>query len=101
MVNWFHCPNSSSDVATFKYVFWAFGPAINAVRLCRTVISVDACHLKGSYRGKMLVAVTKDAKNSILPFTYVIVYDQTSHSWGWFFYQLIHFVVQERQLCNT
>ncbi|KAL4557076.1 hypothetical protein LXL04_035246 [Taraxacum kok-saghyz] len=99
IVKWFHCPNSSSDVVTFKYVFWAFGPAIDAVCLCRPVISVNACHLKGSYKGKILVAVTKDANNSILPFAYAIVDEETSHSWGWFFYNLRNFVVQDRQLC--
>lgn len=47
----------------------------------------------------MLVDVTKDANRSIFPFSYVIVDEETSHSWGWFFYQLKHFVVQDRQLC--
>ena len=89
VVKWFHCPNSSSShVATFKYVFWAFGPAIDVFRLCRPIISVDGCYLKGSYRGKMLVAVTKDANNSILPVAYAIVDEESSHSWDWFFYQL-------------
>nr|KAJ0216107.1 hypothetical protein LSAT_V11C300133080 [Lactuca sativa] len=64
VVKWFNKPNDSSNVATFKYVFWAFGHAIDASRLCRPVISVDGCHLKGSYKGKLLVAVTKDANNN-------------------------------------
>ncbi|CAI9295780.1 unnamed protein product [Lactuca saligna] len=28
IVKWFHNQNSSSQVAKFKYIFWAFGPAI-------------------------------------------------------------------------
>lgn len=79
IVTWFHNPNGSSHVATFKYVFWAFGPAINAFRLCRPVIFVDGCHLKGSYMGKMLVAVTKDANNNILPVAYAIVDEESAH----------------------
>ncbi|KAI3779089.1 hypothetical protein L2E82_08571 [Cichorium intybus] len=100
IVKWFHeTNNSSSHVATFKYIFWAFGPAIDAFQLCRPVISVDGCHLKGSYKGKMLVAVTKDANNSILPIAYAIVDEETSHSWCWFLYQFRHYVAQDRQLC--
>ncbi|XP_052624783.1 uncharacterized protein LOC128132303 [Lactuca sativa] len=87
VVKWFHCPNSSSShVETFKYVFWAFGPAIDAFCLCRP-------------RKKMLVAVTKDANNSILPVAYDIIDEKISDSWGWFFYQLRHFVVPNKQLC--
>ncbi|XP_052621000.1 uncharacterized protein LOC128126883 [Lactuca sativa] len=99
VVKWFHNPNGSSHVATFKYIFWAFGPAINAFHLCRPVISIDACHLRGSYKGKMLIAVTKDANNNILPVSYAIVDEETTHSWSWFLYQFRHFVAQDRQLC--
>nr|KAJ0187554.1 hypothetical protein LSAT_V11C900494220 [Lactuca sativa] len=81
VVKWFHKPNDSSNVATFKYVFWAFGPAIDASRLCRPVIYVDGCYLKGSYKGKLLVVVTKDANNDILPVAYAIVDEESSHSW--------------------
>nr|XP_043638468.1 uncharacterized protein LOC122609490 [Erigeron canadensis] len=83
---------------TFKYVFWAFGPAINAFQMCRPVISVDGTHLKGSYKGNMLVAVAKDANNSILPIAFTIVDEETVDSWCWFFEQL-RCVVQDKQLC--
>nr|KAJ0215788.1 hypothetical protein LSAT_V11C300152000 [Lactuca sativa] len=99
VVKWFHKPKDSSNVATFKYVFWAFGPAIDAFRLCRPVIFVDGCHLKGSYKVKLLVVVTKDANNNILPIAYAIVDEDSSYNWCWFFYQLRHFVAQDRQLC--
>nr|KAJ0190406.1 hypothetical protein LSAT_V11C800448770 [Lactuca sativa] len=99
IVKWFHNPNGSSHVATFKYIFWAFGPAINAFHLCRPVISIHACHLRGSYKGKMLIVVTKDANNNILPVSYAIVDEETTHNWSWFLYQFRHFVAQDRQLC--
>nr|XP_043621865.1 uncharacterized protein LOC122593508 [Erigeron canadensis] len=84
---------------TFKYVFWAFGPAINAFHLCPPIISIDGAHLKGSYMGKLLIAVTKDANNNILPIAYVIVDEETSHSWCWFLYNFRLFVARDRQLC--
>lgn len=65
--------------------FGAFRHDINAFRLCRPVISVKCCHLMGLYKGEMLVDVTKDANNNILPADYAIVDEETSHSWCWFF----------------
>ncbi|GJX45203.1 hypothetical protein Tco_0261879 [Tanacetum coccineum] len=80
IVKWFHDPQSSPNVITFKFIFWAFGPAINAFRLCPPIICVDNAHLKGCYRGKLLVAVTKDANNNILLIAYAIVDEETAHS---------------------
>ncbi|GJZ82168.1 hypothetical protein Tco_0647162 [Tanacetum coccineum] len=48
---------------TFKYVSWAFGQSVDAFHQCRPVICVDGTHLRGGYKGKMLIAVTKDANN--------------------------------------
>ncbi|XP_035844103.1 uncharacterized protein LOC118490523 [Helianthus annuus] len=81
VVNWFHHPHSAPGHPTFKYVFWAFGPSISAFRLCQPVISVDGTHLKGPYRGKLLVAVTKNANNYIMPLAYALVDEETVHSW--------------------
>nr|GFA56945.1 hypothetical protein [Tanacetum cinerariifolium]GFA67761.1 hypothetical protein [Tanacetum cinerariifolium] len=53
----------------------------------------------GSYKGKLLVAVTKDANNNILAIAYAIVDEETAHSWSWFLYQFRHFVAHDRQLC--
>ncbi|KAL4555228.1 hypothetical protein LXL04_037839 [Taraxacum kok-saghyz] len=47
----------------------------------------------------MLIAVTKDANNNILPVAYAIVDEETTHSWCWFFYQFRHFVAEDGQLC--
>ncbi|GKA09054.1 hypothetical protein Tco_0688385, partial [Tanacetum coccineum] len=75
-----HTKTNSPNVATFKYNFWAFGHAINASRLCPPIISVDGAHLKGSYIGKLLVALTKDVNNNILPVAYAIVDNETDHN---------------------
>ncbi|XP_023755843.1 uncharacterized protein LOC111904303 [Lactuca sativa] len=80
IVKWLHNANGSSNVATFKYVFWVLGHAIHAFHLCQPVISIDGFHLKGSYKGKMIVVVTKDANNSILQIAYAIVDEGTSHN---------------------
>ncbi|KAG6493877.1 hypothetical protein ZIOFF_048880 [Zingiber officinale] len=53
----------------------------------RPVISVDGTHLRGAYKGKMLIVVSKDANNRILPIAYAIVDEETIASWSWFFEQ--------------
>ncbi|KAJ9558179.1 hypothetical protein OSB04_012793 [Centaurea solstitialis] len=88
VVVWSHDPNSLSSINTFKYVFWAFRPAIEAFTRCIPVICVDGTHVKGSYKGKLLIAVTKNANNHILPLAYAIVDEETMDSWNWFFKQL-------------
>lgn len=67
--------------------------------MCRPVISIDGAHLKGSYKGKLLVAASKDANNNILPISYAIVDEETVHSWCWFLGHFRNFVAPNRQLC--
>ncbi|XP_022029273.2 uncharacterized protein LOC110930291 [Helianthus annuus] len=98
VVSWFHHPHSAPGHPTFKYVFWAFGPSIRAFHLCQPVISVDGTHLKGGYCGKLLVAVTKNANNYIIPVAYALVDEETVHSWCWFFQNLREYVTKD---CNS
>ncbi|CAA0806445.1 Unknown protein, partial [Striga hermonthica] len=35
-----------ADVKKFKFVFWAFGPAIRTFHLCPPIISIDGTHLR-------------------------------------------------------
>nr|KAJ0196393.1 hypothetical protein LSAT_V11C700368590 [Lactuca sativa] len=99
IVTWFHKPNGTSHVATFKYIFWAFIPSITTFHFCRPIIYVNGTHLKDLYKGKMLVVVAKDANNHILPIFYVILDEEIVHSWSWFFYQFRQFVATNRQIC--
>ncbi|XP_076900459.1 uncharacterized protein LOC143554625 [Bidens hawaiensis] len=95
IVQWLHHPHGSSECAVFKCVFWAFGESIKAFHYFQPVISVDGTHLKGSYRGKLLIAVTKNANNHILPMAYAIVDEETNESWMWFFQQLREHIVND------
>ncbi|KAI3805640.1 hypothetical protein L1987_28200 [Smallanthus sonchifolius] len=95
VVEWLHHPHGSSKCATFKYVFWAFKPSIDAFHLCQPFISVDGTHLKGPYRSKLLIAVSKNANNYILPVAYAIVDEETNESWAWFFMMFREHVVNE------
>ncbi|KAL3502784.1 hypothetical protein ACH5RR_037233 [Cinchona calisaya] len=95
VVQWLHHPNSIEDVKIFKYIFWAFRPSIDAFHMCRPVLCVDGTHLRGEYRGKLLIAVALDTNNQILPVAYAIVDEETIQSWGWFMEQLRHHVVRD------
>nr|KAJ0201530.1 hypothetical protein LSAT_V11C600335510 [Lactuca sativa] len=44
-------------------------------------VCANICHLKGSYKGKLLVAITKDANNNILHVAYAIVM-KSHHTFG-------------------
>nr|XP_043626186.1 uncharacterized protein LOC122597679 [Erigeron canadensis] len=83
-VEWLHSPTSSSHIQEFKFVFWAFGPAIRAFQRCIPVIFVDGTHLKGNYKGKLLTVVTKNANGQLLPVAFALVDEESNESWGWF-----------------
>nr|XP_027069017.1 uncharacterized protein LOC113694296 [Coffea arabica] len=96
VIRWLHRSDSTDHVKTFKYVFWAFGPAIDAFHMCRPVICVDGTHLRGEYKGKLLVAVTQDANNRIIPIAYAIVDEETISNWSWFMEQFRYHVARDR-----
>ncbi|XP_070014008.1 uncharacterized protein [Nicotiana sylvestris] len=56
----------------FRYVFWAFKPAIDGFMHCRPVISIDVTHVYGKYDIKLLIAVAVDANGSIFPLAFAI-----------------------------
>ena len=69
---------------TFKYVFWAFAPFIARFAQCRLVISIDGTHLYRKDKGKLLIAMTTNANNEIVPLVFTVMDDETRASWRWF-----------------
>lgn len=84
---------------TLRYLFWSFGACVQAFQHTFPVIMVDGTHLRGTYKGKLLVAVTKTANNRILPLAYALVDDETTHSWTWFLKHLRLNVLGDRPVC--
>ncbi|XP_038885908.1 uncharacterized protein LOC120076214 [Benincasa hispida] len=68
----------------FKYMFMALGPCIRDFSSCRPVIIVDGSHLKGKYKGTMLVGVSMDGNNQVYHLAYAIVDNETDRAWKWF-----------------
>ena len=57
----------------FNFAFWAFGPCIRGFRHCKPMISIDATHLYGKYKGKLLIAMATDGNNEVYPLMFAIV----------------------------
>jgi hypothetical protein len=56
---------------------------------CRPMIGVDTCFLKGRYKGMLMVAVGRDANNSMYPLSIADVEAKTKDSYTWFLEALI------------
>ncbi|CAA0841287.1 MuDR family transposase, partial [Striga hermonthica] len=83
----------------FKYVFWAFGPAIRTFEMCPPVISVDGTHLCGHYKRKLLVVVAQTANKRLLPVAYALVDEESTGSRSFFLRNLRRYVVFDKQIC--
>ncbi|KAL0312508.1 UNVERIFIED_CONTAM: hypothetical protein Sradi_5650100 [Sesamum radiatum] len=96
VVEWYHLDTDRPGLHMLNYVFWAFRPCIQGFRYCRNVISVDGTHLYTRYKHKLLVAVTLDANNQVLPLAFALVDEETLASWTWFLQMLArHFLPNE------
>ncbi|XP_073308366.1 uncharacterized protein [Primulina huaijiensis] len=75
-------------------------PCVDGFRHCQKIISVDGTHLYTKYKHKMLIDVTLDANNQVLPLAFSIVDEETSDSWKWFLENLGRLVVRgENGVC--
>ncbi|XP_022848771.1 uncharacterized protein LOC111371091 [Olea europaea var. sylvestris] len=83
----------------FLYFFLAFRPSVRGFReYMRPVICVDGSHLKGQYKGTLLVAAAQDANLQIYPLAWSVVDGETNVSWYWFFAKLKDVVDDSNQL---
>ncbi|XP_075633813.1 uncharacterized protein LOC142606331 [Castanea sativa] len=69
---WGTCP--------FNSIFWAFHPCIVGFKHCRPVISIDATHLYGKYKGKLMIAMVTDANSKIYPLAFAIVESESTET---------------------
>ncbi|KAK4404539.1 hypothetical protein Sango_0822500 [Sesamum angolense] len=88
VVEWLNLDTDRSGVQMLHYVFWAFRSCIEGFRSCRNVISVDGTHLYTKYKHKLLVVVTLDANQQVLPLASALVDEESLASWRWFLQML-------------
>ena len=84
---------------TFKSIFWAFRPCIVGFKKCRPVICINATHLYGKYKGKLMIAMTTDANIKIYPLAFAIVESESTETWGWFLACIRRYVTDWSKLC--
>ncbi|XP_025631056.1 uncharacterized protein [Arachis hypogaea] len=82
-----------TDIRVLSRVFWSYYPCIRAFRHCKPVVQVDGTHLYGKYKGCLLVAVSQDGNNNIVPIAFAIVEGETSDAWHFFLSNLRQHVV--------
>jgi hypothetical protein len=99
IVKWKYYWTSVDDLKAFHFLFYTFKPLTVGFKYCRPVISRDGTHLRGLYRGKLLVASTWDTNNHLFPLAFVIVDEESLESWSWFLKLLRHHVIFERHIC--
>ncbi|KAL9679318.1 hypothetical protein QQ045_017176 [Rhodiola kirilowii] len=82
-----------------NWVFWSFAPAISGFVHCRPVISINATHLIGKWKGVLMIAAGLDAENQIPPLAYALVESENNESWKWFMTCIRSGVTQRDGLC--
>ncbi|XP_020254128.1 uncharacterized protein LOC109831204 [Asparagus officinalis] len=63
----------NQGVHQFTFVFWVFGPLIEGLKFCQSVLSIDDTHLYGKYKGVLLVAIGVDADGGLFPLAFAVV----------------------------
>ncbi|KAI5678871.1 hypothetical protein M9H77_09821 [Catharanthus roseus] len=73
---------------TYKWAWYTRKFAIERIfdefPYCRPMISMDGTHLRGPYKGVLLISSTWDANNHLFPLDFAIVDKESCESWNWF-----------------
>ncbi|KAL0403800.1 UNVERIFIED_CONTAM: hypothetical protein Sradi_2020800 [Sesamum radiatum] len=70
---WLHLDTDRPNLKILNYVFCAFRACFERFHYCRNLISINGTHLYTKYKHKLLVAVTLDANQQILPIAFALV----------------------------
>lgn len=68
----------------FFCAFWCFPQCVKAFRHYRSVFSIDGTFLIGKYQGTLLIAISCDANNKLVPLAFALVEKENNDSWRWF-----------------
>ncbi|XP_013672834.2 uncharacterized protein LOC106377198 [Brassica napus] len=82
----------------FKYMFFALGACIEGFKAMRQVIIMDGTHLKGVYKGVLLIATAQDPDHHHYPLAFAVVDGEKNASWEWFLTILKTLIPDDPQL---
>uniref|UniRef100_K3YL30 SWIM-type domain-containing protein n=1 Tax=Setaria italica TaxID=4555 RepID=K3YL30_SETIT len=93
-------PNAWKDGRQiFGRAFWCFPQSVEVFRHCCPVFSIDGTFLISKYRGTLLIAISCDANNMLVPLAFALVERENNDSWGWFLRLVrIHVVGPSREV---
>jgi hypothetical protein len=57
----------------FFRAFWCFSLYVEAFRHCRLVLSIDGTFLLGKYKGTLLIVISCDTANTLVPLAFALV----------------------------
>jgi hypothetical protein len=83
---------------TMHRLFWTFRPCIKGFVHCKPLVQIDGTHLYGKYKGTLLVAVSQDGNQNVVPIAYAIVEGETTEAWSFFLTYLRKHVVKNREV---
>uniref|UniRef100_K3ZCW5 Uncharacterized protein n=1 Tax=Setaria italica TaxID=4555 RepID=K3ZCW5_SETIT len=76
-------PNAWKDARQiFERAFWCFPQCVEAFRHYRPVFSIDGTFFISKYRGTLLIAISCDANNMLVPLAFAVVDVGPSTSWS-------------------
>ncbi|CAI9286024.1 unnamed protein product [Lactuca saligna] len=77
-----HMPDGSTMFKRFYVCFR--GVRDGWVKVCRRVIGIDGCFLKGICKGELLAVVDRDSNNHMFPIAWAVVTVENKETWKWF-----------------
>ncbi|CAK8568773.1 unnamed protein product [Lathyrus sativus] len=74
---------------SFQRLYMCLDVCKRSFKICRPIIGIDRCFLKGHYGGQILRAIGRDPDDQMIPISLVVVEAETKDSWPWFLYFLV------------
>jgi zinc finger SWIM domain-containing protein 3 len=81
----------------FHRCFICFRACQMAMRHCKPIIMLDACHIKNSYLGVVIAASTVDGEGAIVNVAFALAPIENQDHWNWFLAQLKHAIPYLRE----
>ncbi|KAK8928698.1 hypothetical protein KSP39_PZI017706 [Platanthera zijinensis] len=75
---------SRTILPRFKRLYVCLAACKASFRVCRPIVGLDGCFLKGYYGSQLLTAIGRDPNDQMLPIAYAIVEVENKDSWSWF-----------------
>ncbi|KAL8506266.1 hypothetical protein ACS0TY_017223 [Phlomoides rotata] len=87
----------NNDTQRFEWVFITIKACMDGFKICRSMLFVDGTFMKGSAKGTLLAATTKDGDNGLFPVALAIVSAENTSNWEWFLWKLRDVITHENQ----